>query len=150
MKLKGKFHSPKIKRTPSKKGKQADLTVKTPEKSANKVSRWRTRSVSLAGFLLAGTQFIKICSSAFSVWLSHAEFCICVRELQGYFTVSYNLCNKRCIFLFWDADEMEGVPSLLKHLLMECSLMPDILPACTPYDYSYSFQMTAWFWGVIL
>ncbi|NXI71227.1 RPGF1 factor, partial [Anseranas semipalmata] len=36
MKLKGKFHSPKIKRTPSKKGKQADLTVKTPEKSANK------------------------------------------------------------------------------------------------------------------
>ncbi|NXW28125.1 RPGF1 factor, partial [Phaetusa simplex] len=38
MKLKGKFHSPKIKRTPSKKGKQADLTVKTPEKSANKVS----------------------------------------------------------------------------------------------------------------
>uniref|UniRef100_A0A8B9SZG4 CRK SH3-binding GNRP n=1 Tax=Anas platyrhynchos TaxID=8839 RepID=A0A8B9SZG4_ANAPL len=38
MKLKGKFHSPKIKRTPSKKGKQADLTVKTPEKSANKVN----------------------------------------------------------------------------------------------------------------
>uniref|UniRef100_A0A674HEI7 Rap guanine nucleotide exchange factor 1 n=1 Tax=Taeniopygia guttata TaxID=59729 RepID=A0A674HEI7_TAEGU len=37
MKLKGKFHSPKIKRTPSKKGKQADLTVKTPEKSVNKV-----------------------------------------------------------------------------------------------------------------
>ncbi|NXH12536.1 RPGF1 factor, partial [Bucco capensis] len=36
MKLKGKFHSPKIKRTPSKKGKQADLTVKTPEKSVNK------------------------------------------------------------------------------------------------------------------
>ncbi|NXI96567.1 RPGF1 factor, partial [Psophia crepitans] len=33
MKLKGKFHSPKIKRTPSKKGKQADLTVKTPENS---------------------------------------------------------------------------------------------------------------------
>ncbi|NXT80971.1 RPGF1 factor, partial [Zapornia atra] len=39
MKLKGKFHSPKIKRTPSKKGKQVDLTVKTPEKSANKVSK---------------------------------------------------------------------------------------------------------------
>ncbi|KAF1451997.1 Rap guanine nucleotide exchange factor 1, partial [Spheniscus demersus] len=55
MKLKGKFHSPKIKRTPSKKGKQGDLTVKTPEKSANKVSRRRTCSVSLAGFLLAGT-----------------------------------------------------------------------------------------------
>uniref|UniRef100_A0A672UX89 CRK SH3-binding GNRP n=1 Tax=Strigops habroptila TaxID=2489341 RepID=A0A672UX89_STRHB len=36
MKLKGKFHSPKIKRTPSKKGKQVDLTVKTPEKSVNK------------------------------------------------------------------------------------------------------------------
>uniref|UniRef100_A0A8V1ADA7 CRK SH3-binding GNRP n=1 Tax=Gallus gallus TaxID=9031 RepID=A0A8V1ADA7_CHICK len=40
MKLKGKFHSPKIKRTPSKKGKQADLTVKTPEKSANKNLSW--------------------------------------------------------------------------------------------------------------
>ncbi|NXW41420.1 RPGF1 factor, partial [Nyctiprogne leucopyga] len=53
MKLKGKFHSPKIKRTPSKKGKQVDLTVKTPEKSANKVSRRRTCSVSVAGFLLA-------------------------------------------------------------------------------------------------
>ncbi|NXN16002.1 RPGF1 factor, partial [Indicator maculatus] len=38
MKLKGKFHSPKIKRTPSKKGKQVDLTVKTPEKAVNKVS----------------------------------------------------------------------------------------------------------------
>ncbi|XP_010187838.1 PREDICTED: rap guanine nucleotide exchange factor 1 [Mesitornis unicolor] len=40
MKLKGKFHSPKIKRTPSKKGKQVDLTVKTPEKSANKNVAW--------------------------------------------------------------------------------------------------------------
>uniref|UniRef100_A0A8C9EH08 CRK SH3-binding GNRP n=1 Tax=Pavo cristatus TaxID=9049 RepID=A0A8C9EH08_PAVCR len=40
MKLKGKFHSPKIKRTPSKKGKQAELTVKTPEKSANKNVSW--------------------------------------------------------------------------------------------------------------
>ncbi|XP_068770841.1 rap guanine nucleotide exchange factor 1 isoform X5 [Struthio camelus] len=40
MKLKGKFHSPKIKRTPSKKGKQADPTVKTPEKSANKNVSW--------------------------------------------------------------------------------------------------------------
>ncbi|XP_068067308.1 rap guanine nucleotide exchange factor 1 isoform X8 [Anomalospiza imberbis] len=40
MKLKGKFHSPKIKRTPSKKGKQADLTVKTPEKSVNKNVSW--------------------------------------------------------------------------------------------------------------
>uniref|UniRef100_A0A8D0HI41 CRK SH3-binding GNRP n=1 Tax=Sphenodon punctatus TaxID=8508 RepID=A0A8D0HI41_SPHPU len=36
MKLMDKFHSPKIKRTPSKKGKQADLTVKTPEKPVNK------------------------------------------------------------------------------------------------------------------
>ncbi|KAM6399949.1 rap guanine nucleotide exchange factor 1 isoform 5-T5 [Rhynochetos jubatus] len=40
MKLKGKFHSPKIKRTPSKKGKQVDLTVKTPEKAANKNVSW--------------------------------------------------------------------------------------------------------------
>ncbi|XP_032933339.1 rap guanine nucleotide exchange factor 1 isoform X15 [Catharus ustulatus] len=40
MKLKGKFHSPKIKRTPSKKGKQAELTVKTPEKSVNKNVSW--------------------------------------------------------------------------------------------------------------
>ncbi|XP_038601116.1 rap guanine nucleotide exchange factor 1 isoform X6 [Tachyglossus aculeatus] len=36
MKLMDKFHSPKIKRTPSKKGKPADLTVKTPEKPVNK------------------------------------------------------------------------------------------------------------------
>ncbi|KAG9472171.1 rap guanine nucleotide exchange factor 1 isoform X2 [Eleutherodactylus coqui] len=37
MKLKDKFHSPKIiKRTPSKKGKPADLTVKTEEKPVNK------------------------------------------------------------------------------------------------------------------
>ncbi|XP_074412739.1 rap guanine nucleotide exchange factor 1 isoform X9 [Zonotrichia albicollis] len=40
MKLKGKFHSPKIKRTPSKKGKQVELTVKTPEKSVNKNVSW--------------------------------------------------------------------------------------------------------------
>ncbi|NWX69404.1 RPGF1 factor, partial [Alca torda] len=72
MKLKGKFHSPKIKRTPSKKGKQADLTVKTPEKSANKVSRRRTCSVSLAGFFLAGTGFIKTCSPPFSAWLQNS------------------------------------------------------------------------------
>ncbi|NWR74740.1 RPGF1 factor, partial [Centropus unirufus] len=52
MKLKGKFHSPKIKRTPSKKGKQVDLTVKTPEKSVNKVSRQRMCSVLLADSLL--------------------------------------------------------------------------------------------------
>uniref|UniRef100_A0A8C3SU02 CRK SH3-binding GNRP n=1 Tax=Chelydra serpentina TaxID=8475 RepID=A0A8C3SU02_CHESE len=38
MKLMDKFHSPKIKRTPSKKGKQADLTVKTPEKPVNKLT----------------------------------------------------------------------------------------------------------------
>ncbi|XP_077140823.1 rap guanine nucleotide exchange factor 1 isoform X6 [Ranitomeya variabilis] len=38
MKLKDKFHSPKIiKRTPSKKGKSADLTVKTEEKPVNKI-----------------------------------------------------------------------------------------------------------------
>ncbi|XP_068104978.1 rap guanine nucleotide exchange factor 1 isoform X5 [Hyperolius riggenbachi] len=38
MKLKDKFHSPKIiKRTPSKKGKPADLTVKTEEKPVNKI-----------------------------------------------------------------------------------------------------------------
>ncbi|KAJ7308002.1 hypothetical protein JRQ81_008502 [Phrynocephalus forsythii] len=36
MKLMDKFHSPKIKRTPSKKGKQPDLLVKTPEKVVNK------------------------------------------------------------------------------------------------------------------
>ncbi|NWQ82012.1 RPGF1 factor, partial [Columbina picui] len=52
MKLKGKFHSPKIKRTPSKKGKQVDVTVKTPEKTVNKVSRQRPCSVSLTGFCL--------------------------------------------------------------------------------------------------
>nr|XP_023961826.1 rap guanine nucleotide exchange factor 1 isoform X2 [Chrysemys picta bellii] len=40
MKLMDKFHSPKIKRTPSKKGKQADLTVKTPEKPVNKNLTW--------------------------------------------------------------------------------------------------------------
>uniref|UniRef100_A0A674K6H7 CRK SH3-binding GNRP n=1 Tax=Terrapene triunguis TaxID=2587831 RepID=A0A674K6H7_9SAUR len=40
--LMDKFHSPKIKRTPSKKGKQADLTVKTPEKPVNKeaIASW--------------------------------------------------------------------------------------------------------------
>ncbi|XP_053328364.1 rap guanine nucleotide exchange factor 1 isoform X3 [Spea bombifrons] len=36
MKLKDKFHSPKIKRTPSKKGKPADLTAKPEEKPVNK------------------------------------------------------------------------------------------------------------------
>uniref|UniRef100_A0A8C0GHS8 CRK SH3-binding GNRP n=1 Tax=Chelonoidis abingdonii TaxID=106734 RepID=A0A8C0GHS8_CHEAB len=40
MKLMDKFHSPKIKRTPSKKGKQADLTVKIPEKPVNKNLTW--------------------------------------------------------------------------------------------------------------
>ncbi|XP_053415335.1 rap guanine nucleotide exchange factor 1 isoform X6 [Nycticebus coucang] len=36
MKLMDKFHSPKIKRTPSKKGKPAEVSVKTPEKPVNK------------------------------------------------------------------------------------------------------------------
>ncbi|XP_027412426.1 rap guanine nucleotide exchange factor 1 isoform X6 [Bos indicus x Bos taurus] len=36
MKLKDKFHSPKIKRTPSKKGKPAEVSVKIPEKPVNK------------------------------------------------------------------------------------------------------------------
>ncbi|XP_004757140.1 rap guanine nucleotide exchange factor 1 isoform X12 [Mustela putorius furo] len=36
MKLKDKFHSPKIKRTPSKKGKPAEASVKTPEKPVSK------------------------------------------------------------------------------------------------------------------
>uniref|UniRef100_A0A8D0LBT5 CRK SH3-binding GNRP n=1 Tax=Sphenodon punctatus TaxID=8508 RepID=A0A8D0LBT5_SPHPU len=45
MKLMDKFHSPKIKRTPSKKGKQADLTVKTPEKPVNKVLSLNSRNL---------------------------------------------------------------------------------------------------------
>ncbi|XP_044295837.1 rap guanine nucleotide exchange factor 1 isoform X1 [Varanus komodoensis] len=40
MKLMDKFHSPKIKRTPSKKGKQPDLVAKTPEKVVNKNITW--------------------------------------------------------------------------------------------------------------
>nr|XP_008122755.2 PREDICTED: LOW QUALITY PROTEIN: rap guanine nucleotide exchange factor 1 [Anolis carolinensis] len=40
MKLMDKFHSPKIKRTPSKKGKQPDLLVKSPEKAVNKNLTW--------------------------------------------------------------------------------------------------------------
>ncbi|XP_047557219.1 rap guanine nucleotide exchange factor 1 isoform X14 [Lutra lutra] len=36
MKLKDKFHSPKIKRTPSKKGKPAEVSVKNPEKPVSK------------------------------------------------------------------------------------------------------------------
>uniref|UniRef100_A0A8C0GER1 CRK SH3-binding GNRP n=1 Tax=Chelonoidis abingdonii TaxID=106734 RepID=A0A8C0GER1_CHEAB len=44
MKLMDKFHSPKIKRTPSKKGKQADLTVKIPEKPVNKLPKYCLRS----------------------------------------------------------------------------------------------------------
>ncbi|XP_058301284.1 rap guanine nucleotide exchange factor 1 isoform X4 [Hylobates moloch] len=36
MKLMDKFHSPKIKRTPSKKGKPAEVPVKIPEKPVNK------------------------------------------------------------------------------------------------------------------
>ncbi|XP_011516881.1 rap guanine nucleotide exchange factor 1 isoform X15 [Homo sapiens] len=40
MKLMDKFHSPKIKRTPSKKGKPAEVSVKIPEKPVNKESRF--------------------------------------------------------------------------------------------------------------
>lgn len=40
MKLMDKFHSPKIKRTPSKKGKQPDVVVSTPEKVVNKNVSW--------------------------------------------------------------------------------------------------------------
>ncbi|XP_058998360.1 rap guanine nucleotide exchange factor 1 isoform X18 [Mustela lutreola] len=40
MKLKDKFHSPKIKRTPSKKGKPAEASVKTPEKPVSKNLSW--------------------------------------------------------------------------------------------------------------
>ncbi|KFO31942.1 Rap guanine nucleotide exchange factor 1 [Fukomys damarensis] len=41
MKLMDKFHSPKIKRTPSKKGKPAEVSVKTLEKPVNKEARNR-------------------------------------------------------------------------------------------------------------
>ncbi|XP_023556047.1 rap guanine nucleotide exchange factor 1 isoform X8 [Octodon degus] len=41
MKLMDKFHSPKIKRTPSKKGKPTEVSVKIPEKPANKEARDR-------------------------------------------------------------------------------------------------------------
>ncbi|XP_066896565.1 rap guanine nucleotide exchange factor 1 isoform X15 [Kogia breviceps] len=40
MKLMDKFHSPKIKRTPSKKGKPAEVSVKIPEKPVNKNLSW--------------------------------------------------------------------------------------------------------------
>ncbi|XP_013008793.1 rap guanine nucleotide exchange factor 1 isoform X10 [Cavia porcellus] len=40
MKLMDKFHSPKIKRTPSKKGKPAEVSVKMPEKPVNKNLSW--------------------------------------------------------------------------------------------------------------
>ncbi|XP_053775492.1 rap guanine nucleotide exchange factor 1 isoform X15 [Desmodus rotundus] len=40
MKLMDKFHSPKIKRTPSKKGKPADVSMKILEKPANKNLSW--------------------------------------------------------------------------------------------------------------
>ncbi|XP_036116530.1 rap guanine nucleotide exchange factor 1 isoform X5 [Molossus molossus] len=40
MKLMDKFHSPKIKRTPSKKGKPADVSVKILEKPVNKNLSW--------------------------------------------------------------------------------------------------------------
>ncbi|XP_032163824.1 rap guanine nucleotide exchange factor 1 isoform X22 [Mustela erminea] len=40
MKLKDKFHSPKIKRTPSKKGKPAEASVKNPEKPVSKNLSW--------------------------------------------------------------------------------------------------------------
>ncbi|XP_072488872.1 rap guanine nucleotide exchange factor 1 isoform X2 [Notamacropus eugenii] len=40
MKLMDKFHSPKIKRTPSKKGKPTDVPVKTLEKPVNKNLSW--------------------------------------------------------------------------------------------------------------
>uniref|UniRef100_A0A8V1AK14 CRK SH3-binding GNRP n=1 Tax=Gallus gallus TaxID=9031 RepID=A0A8V1AK14_CHICK len=74
MKLKGKFHSPKIKRTPSKKGKQADLTVKTPEKSANKVSKWRASSPRLTGFLLSVTQVLRSTALLSNLsWLEEKE-----------------------------------------------------------------------------
>uniref|UniRef100_A0A8D2JNA5 CRK SH3-binding GNRP n=1 Tax=Sciurus vulgaris TaxID=55149 RepID=A0A8D2JNA5_SCIVU len=41
MKLMDKFHSPKIKRTPSKKGKPTEVSVKIPEKPVNKEARDR-------------------------------------------------------------------------------------------------------------
>ncbi|XP_062063315.1 rap guanine nucleotide exchange factor 1 isoform X2 [Lepus europaeus] len=41
MKLMDKFHSPKIKRTPSKKGKPAEVSVKIPEKPVNKEAAHR-------------------------------------------------------------------------------------------------------------
>ncbi|XP_055964825.1 rap guanine nucleotide exchange factor 1 isoform X7 [Sorex fumeus] len=40
MKLMDKFHSPKIKRTPSKKGKPAEVSVKIPDKPVNKNQSW--------------------------------------------------------------------------------------------------------------
>ncbi|XP_077918065.1 rap guanine nucleotide exchange factor 1 isoform X14 [Halichoerus grypus] len=40
MKLMDKFHSPKIKRTPSKKGKPAEVSVKNPEKPVSKNLSW--------------------------------------------------------------------------------------------------------------
>ncbi|PKU37030.1 rap guanine nucleotide exchange factor 1 isoform x3 [Limosa lapponica baueri] len=57
MKLKGKFHSPKIKRTPSKKGKQADLTVKTPE---NLARGFQSSALHVISSVNLGLKLIKI------------------------------------------------------------------------------------------
>lgn len=56
--LKDKFHSPKIKRTPSKKGKQAqpEPAAKSAEKPANKVSN-RNSSLSLFMIFLFSSVF---------------------------------------------------------------------------------------------
>ncbi|NXG51610.1 RPGF1 factor, partial [Psilopogon haemacephalus] len=75
MKLKGKFHSPKIKRTPSKKGKQVDLTVKTPEKAVNKVS-----TEGCVVVVLLGAQLLRV----YCVALASAGCCRFFRHPQSY------------------------------------------------------------------
>lgn len=116
MKLKDKFHSPKIKRTPSKKGKQLqpEPTAKSTEKPANKVCVFLCVCVAEHICVYCGkyTFFSLPCSACsvfrrrlFSCFMCYTPLCLCVRGFLCWFPqppsqCSSWLCYSRCLNLY--------------------------------------------------
>lgn len=93
MKLMDKFHSPKIKRTPSKKGKQLqpEPAAKSTEKPANKVCVCSSVYVPEKNVCIVGSPplshlilcvCLTVCETIvflFRVWCYHTPLCLCVQ-----------------------------------------------------------------------
>lgn len=115
MKLKDKFHSPKIKRTPSKKGKQLqpEPTAKSTEKPANKVCVCTPEHICVycgkytffSYLILRVRLFGRRLFSCFMCCALRPPLCLCVHGFLCWFPqlpsqYSSWLCYTRCLNLY--------------------------------------------------